>query len=309
MPFQQNPLACPVCSRSAAFAFLKDWKGSEGNFSLYECSLCGVQFWLPFESKGGAWYEAKTKYQIGSARRQGIVREYHKEFIRLHPHFSRRKILDVGCGTGEFLGELQKRGADVWGIDFDKNAIASTQRFFGVKNAYAISLEDFVLQYPQEKFDFVTCFETIQYSQAPLEFFKTMRQLLAKDGILVLSIVSSNRFFPNMVKWDFPPNHMSRWNEKAVFAVGALAELHVVLLNYLEKFRLLRETMSSPFQYGFVGKALAGPNPSPLKAGLLQLLGIIKSYITGAIPALFLYMLGFITNKKYGTIYAEFHVS
>ena len=41
-----------------------------------------------------------------------------------------KKILDVGCGTGLFSHKVAKKGANVLGIDFSKDAITIAKNKF-----------------------------------------------------------------------------------------------------------------------------------------------------------------------------------
>ena len=205
---------CPVCQGTGEVIFLRQYAFKDNHFSLYECPKCEVQFWLPFKNPGAEWYEEQENYRLKEPK---IYRGYHKMFLKSHPSFAEgTRILDIGCGTGELLAELHKRGGEVWGVDADKRDIETARKYFGLNNLYAMPHKDFFRKPDLPLFDIVTFFEVLEHLDNPEEFIRDVKKILKPGGKIVMSVPSRDRMLANLYEWDFPPYHLSRWNESAI---------------------------------------------------------------------------------------------
>lgn len=99
------------------------------------------------------------------------------------------KALEIGCATGEFCYVLDKRGLKVLGVDISNSAILEAKRRYPNIDFFVGSVEDLP---EKEKFDYIFAFEVIEHVLSPTEFFKTIKRLLSKDGIFVLSTPNYN---------------------------------------------------------------------------------------------------------------------
>lgn len=309
MSFQEQPSMCPVCSRGKEFAFLQDCSNAAGVFSLYQCAWCFVQFWMPLKAPGAQWYEKGDAYQISELVPPKVSRGYHKAFLRAYaPSIQGKSVLDVGCGTGEFLSALRDMGADVWGMDFARTAIATAKANFHLDNVYAMPLEQFFKDIQTPEFDIITCFEVIEHVDDPLSLLESLRKHLKPGGRIVLTAPSRERFGADLNRWDFPPNHLTRWNEEAMRRLSSLTHLEVMNAYSLETFRILLEAVNARFHFRLAGKAvrLAKQNKLPsIAPRSVVALGILKDYLLGFLPAAFLWVWGIMTKRKNGILVFE----
>jgi methionine biosynthesis protein MetW len=104
------------------------------------------------------------------------------------------RVLDLGCGDGELLAQLQRhRGCSGYGIEIDDaNVLACAQR--GV-NVIQLNLEDGLALFEDASFDVVLQLETLQH----LRHTEAMLRETARVGRI--GIVS----FPNFAHW---PNRL-----------------------------------------------------------------------------------------------------
>ena len=105
------------------------------------------------------------------------------------------RVLDLGCGNGEFLAYLQaQRGCTGYGIEIlDQNVLACAQR--GV-NVIQLNLEEGLAIFGDQSFDVVLQLDTLQH----LRNTESMLRETARVGRQ--GIVS----FPNFAHW---PNRLS----------------------------------------------------------------------------------------------------
>lgn len=92
-----------------------------------------------------------------------------------------RRVLDVGCGNGEFLLRAQRLGWHGVGLDPDPAAVAAC-RMQGVE-AHQGNVDDLGAEF-DDRFDMITLRHSIEHGPDPRAQIRSCRQRLSKDGIL-----------------------------------------------------------------------------------------------------------------------------
>lgn len=304
------PIICSICKAGENFKFIRDFYKEQTKYSLYQCSECYVQFWLPQTVARRKWYEQEgNPYQIRDLVKLKVNRGYHSFFLKRYKNLSKGvRVLDLGCGTGEFLSELEKRGCEVWGLDFDREAIKIAKQRFGLKNIYALSFEEFFKKENLAKFDVITFFEVLEHLNDPLVFIQNLKKLLKPSGKIVLSAPFRERMLPNLNNWDFPPHHFTRWNRESILNLFSKCGFSISYIDYVEEFKILSESISGKFKTGLVGKSLtftSNKKKSLTIPKIVYFLGRLKDLFLGKIPAVFLWFICKIQKRKNGIIYVE----
>jgi len=217
MSFHEPKKECPVCRQTAELVFLKDHRNQYGDFSLWQCRKCLVRFWLPFENPAARdWYEKIDPYNFKKNDRPRKLHPYHKKFIRRHrQELPQVRILDLGCGTGEFIARLEELHAEAWGTDIDRPAVQIARNNFHLKNVYPLAMEEFFKK-DLPAFDYITIFEVLEHVTNPLEILRQAKNFLKSGGKLIISLPSKKRIFPELSKWDYPLHHFSQWSPTAM---------------------------------------------------------------------------------------------
>ncbi len=96
------------------------------------------------------------------------------------------KVLDVGCGYGEYLNLYEERGAVVAGMDVDKEAIK------GIKNARYASITS--IPFEDNSFDTLNCIDVLEHVDDEDKAFSELSRVLKKDGTLIMTV--PNRYYP-----------------------------------------------------------------------------------------------------------------
>ena len=311
MAMKENPKICPVCKRGNDFDFVKDYKLKEGAFSLYECKGCKVQFYMPFKKIDGKDYEKKDSYNINEFLKPEIFRGYHKKFLERNDNFpTGTNVLDLGCGTGEFLNELEKRGCNVFGADFDQNAVLIAKKYFNLKNAYAEPFEDFFRRNDLPKFDVIFMFEVLQYLDNPSDIAQKIKQALKPSGKLVLSVPSRKRMLAYMDAFDYPSHCLTKWDKESVLSLFSNAGFKISYITYLEQLKILIGALNSKTRFGLVSKAINASKKNKAEnffsPKIIYFLGCIKGFIIAFLPAVVLWIFGKLLKRENGIIYIEF---
>jgi SAM-dependent methyltransferase len=97
------------------------------------------------------------------------------------------RVLDVGCGDGDFLAALKQRGWEVHGVE-PSPAAAALARGKGVAvHEGELASTDF----PAGSFDVVTFWHVLEHLPEPLVELAAARRLLRDDGLLVVEVPNS----------------------------------------------------------------------------------------------------------------------
>ena len=305
------PTVCIICKEGKNIRHKRNFFRQSKEYSFYECATCKVQFWFPQEIADREWYEHVNPYkarQLGGIKLRG----YHKLFLKKYASLPKdAKILDLGCGVGEFLFELKKGGYEVFGMDFDRDAIKIAKNQFGLENVFALSFEEFCQKSDLPKFDVITFFEVIEHLADPAAFIKNIKNLLKPGGKIILSTPSRKRMLPNLNSWDFPPHHFTRWDATSLSNIFSRFGFSVQSVSYVEQFKVLRESVLGKLTTGLVLKSVSGSSlqkRSMLVPKAIYFLGRVKSLILGTIPASILWIFGKITGRENGIIFVEFAI-
>jgi ubiquinone biosynthesis O-methyltransferase len=99
-----------------------------------------------------------------------------------------RKILDIGCGDGEFALELAKRGAVVTGIDAAAAMIDTAKRRASQHNVditFQVAMAE-QLPFPDERFDVVTAITILCFVEDAKPVFREIARVLKPGGRLII---------------------------------------------------------------------------------------------------------------------------
>ena len=117
-------------------------------------------------------------------------------FINERANLEGIKVLDVGCGGGILAEALSKLGAQVTGIDASEQTIGVAQNHSNAVGSdvsyYQTTIEEFVANKPEEKFDVITCLEMLEHVPSPVEIIKTCSTILKDDGDIFFSTINRN---------------------------------------------------------------------------------------------------------------------
>jgi SAM-dependent methyltransferase len=184
-----------------------------GRYELWACGACGLHFWDPRQMPDASWYE-----QMYGGRDEQLLplEPGHKYFLSDASAPGKGELLDIGCGTGNFLAAARKAGYQVTGTELDRNAARFAKERLGLERVLPLTVVEFAKQYPTEKFDCVTFFEVLEHQALPLEFIKSVKACLRPRGYVALSVPNRARWMTGPDVFDYPPNHFLRWSAAAL---------------------------------------------------------------------------------------------
>lgn len=157
---------------------------------FFECGTCGLVRTLPFPSPEqiAAHYQEKSclgNYAIVRSQ-MADYREVYRTYVKLlRRHcgsLSGRRILDVGCFTGDFLDMLQGPGAITHGIELQPEAAAVAAQ----KHPGRIFNGPFEAAEWRTPFDVVTLFGLLEHLANPEVLRECLLRWLRPGGFLLV---------------------------------------------------------------------------------------------------------------------------
>ncbi len=139
----------------------------------------------------------------------GMTRAAGRSVLWLRRESADARLLDVGCGNGDFLARMRLLGWHTTGVEPDKRAAHVAQTRYGL-DVHCGSLDTLPTGVPA--FDAITFSHVIEHLPNPLNTLKRSLRLLKPGGQLVVvtpngTSLGSRYFGPDWVAWD-PPRHL-----------------------------------------------------------------------------------------------------
>ena len=131
---------------------------------------------------------AKERQELLKKGQKRPHRFIEKPMMReLLPNLTGKKVLMLGCGTGEESLMLNEFGAtDIVGIDLSEESIRLAKESY--PNCEFVVGDMHTLPFEDNAFDFVYSSLAIHYSETPENVYKEIYRVLKQDGQLLFSI-------------------------------------------------------------------------------------------------------------------------
>ena len=119
------------------------------------------------------------------------------------------RLLDVGCGNGEYMDRMRQLGWDVVGVEPDGRAVSVAREGLGLE-VFEGTLEG--AKFPHDYFNAITMNHVIEHACDPIGLLKECRRILKPGGKLVVITPNIQSLGQRMFKdawlhWD-PPRHL-----------------------------------------------------------------------------------------------------
>lgn len=189
---------CPICHDDAARHALtcRDHTVSGEAFDIVECQHCGFRFTNPRPHPGalGQYYESED-YTPHQDRSQDLIDAAYRGVRHYTLWWKRRligdlvadspgRLLDFGCGTGEFLARCQSQGWEARGLDPDEGARTVAAQKHGLNVEPPDRLHDL----PADHFDVITLWHVLEHLPDLAGTIKALRRTLTPTGTLVVAV-------------------------------------------------------------------------------------------------------------------------
>ncbi|MCK4919013.1 MAG: class I SAM-dependent methyltransferase [Candidatus Pacebacteria bacterium] len=189
--------------------------------------------------------EFSKKYN--NKRRAGSYLDYinKTEISIIEPFIKKKKILEVGCGTGLILQETQKKALEAIGIDISEKMLdlAKKNKLY-VKKANATSIP-----FPDNYFDVVYSFKVLPHIENIDLAIREMRRVTKKEGYLILEFynpysikkitdtISGNNVY---TRYD-SIKKIKKMTKKHNIEIRKIYGIKIIILELFSKIRIIKK--------------------------------------------------------------------
>ncbi|MEI6595169.1 MAG: class I SAM-dependent methyltransferase [Bacteroidota bacterium] len=181
------------------------------NVSIYKCLDSGYRFYYPENIIGdGRLYEDLQKVSDVYYMKWKWEFEIAQKFVKAND-----ALLDIGCGSGNFLISQKNKTSNLFGLEFNDLAIKKCKD--NGLNIFKEYIEEHAKS-NSEKYDVVTSFQVLEHVFDIKSFIENNLKVLKTGGKLVIGVPHSNPYLYKkdmMHTLNLPPHHMGLWDEKA----------------------------------------------------------------------------------------------
>lgn len=200
----------------------KKWSG----LPFFACASCGVLFVYPQASDAQLDQAYRERYYPADGGASAIYENTPRQLVeqlvsclRDHGFLPSRdgRVLDFGCGVGDFADAAARHGAEVDAVEADPVARALAARR-GVR-AYG-GLADIPRERRSRQYDLIALLDVLEHVRDPLAVLTALRALMRPGGALYLSVPNHRAPQPRLLgaRWDQAtnPTHLFLFSPRSV---------------------------------------------------------------------------------------------
>jgi len=131
-------------------------------------------------------------------------------------------LLDVGCGTGQYIVPLAKRKKKCFGIDPLKSSIKRSQDYANTENVTNVPLflgNGEYLPFKDKSFNVVLCLSTLQHVADQKKTLDEIYRILKNKGLLIIQIPTDRNVGTFFKKLKTPPHFTNGFDAKSIRVV------------------------------------------------------------------------------------------
>ncbi len=212
-------VACNLCGSekySAVYSMPDRLYHREEFFTVVECDHCGLGFLNPRPtiSEMAKYYPAEYfRNAPTSSNARYLQRRFSREASYLRSKESDgsgKRLLDVGCATGDFPRFMAARGWNVEGVEISEVARSITD--------FPVHTEEFQnISVNEPTYDAVTAWAVLEHVHDPMAYFRKAAAVLRRDGLFVFLVPNFQSLASRNLFCEDVPRHIYFFTRDAVW--------------------------------------------------------------------------------------------
>jgi SAM-dependent methyltransferase len=223
---------CPICESSVVERFIDlgevpvfcnvQWPTREAataapraNLSLAACSDCGHIFNDRYDATLLAYSPGYDNTQHFSTPFTRYAEALVGRLVETY-NVRNKAVVDIGCGRGDLLQLICKRGSNR-GFGFDPSFAGAADE--SISSAVSISREYFTAEHARQLAPaLVCCRHVLEHVPDPIDFLRTIREAVNVPSrpILYLEVPSGDHLLRSLGLWDYIYEHVSYFSKRSL---------------------------------------------------------------------------------------------
>ncbi|HEX9722171.1 MAG TPA: class I SAM-dependent methyltransferase [Candidatus Paceibacterota bacterium] len=223
--------------------------------NIVECADCHLVYMNPRDRDIPTIYENVGEDEYYLSAQEDRIATFERDYQKLESVIGSakgRKMIDVGCSYGLFLGVCQRHGWEVYGCEPSKVQWAKAREYY----AHVYNKELRNCGFSDNLFDLVTMHEVIEHPSSPKALIRDARAVIKPGGYLVLCTPDRSSWqakifgkrwiaYARMHLYYFTPHTLRRMLEEEGFRVVKI-EKHKRIIRFGVAIEWMRK---NPFLY------------------------------------------------------------
>lgn len=270
---------CPVCGQTRHKPL---YPASYGK--LLSCQICQTVFFVPRPTPAElqAFYDSsqyREHYHTSSMADLRFAERRYQELRQILQRFNfsgaakaDKTLLDVGCGTGDFLAAAMQDGWRITGTELSLTAAQQAQQRLGCP---ILTGDVNTLTLPEASYDLITSYHVIEHLLDPVSMLQRLRQLVKPEGAVFLETPNMGSLGARLrgPKWShiIPPEHITYFKPASLKSALQQAGFQRVFV-FTSAPQVIESTQNWPTILQFLVKAVYGIAPRLNLGAALQAL-------------------------------------
>ena len=231
---------CPWCGSEKAQINLrlKDEFLTKEDFQICECLNCGLQYTIPRPSKEkiGEYYKSEEYYSHQENKRGFIPKLYeaikkinlkHKLNIATKGKYV-GKLLDIGCGVGDFIHVAENQGWECLGVEPSDDAKVIARKRIKANIINSETLEEI----QDETFDVITMWHVLEHVDNLKWQIEQLERLIKKNGRIVIAVPNYKSYDAQYYKEHWAaydvPRHLNHFSRNDLIKIFKTKDLNLI---------------------------------------------------------------------------------
>ncbi len=222
------------------------------NITVKDHSVSGEQFQLVFDEvlemyntepqpsleHLASYYESEDYISHTDAKRNLFEKIYHwvrsymlskkMSLVATNTKSNGKKVLDIGCGTGDFLAIAQKYKWEIAGVEPDAQARTIAAQKTGIE----IHSNDWLSQIPDHSFDAITMWHVLEHVPNLAEQIETLKRIIKPNGSIFIAVPNfkshdATHYKEFWAAYDVP-RHLWHFSQKSIKSLFGKENMKVV---------------------------------------------------------------------------------